>query len=106
MAKTTAALAEAGATIYEISEDKYLRQQLEAREDALRQERGMLRRLENAEKERDEAIAERDAVAATIAEKDAELSEKDATIADKEAKLAAAYELLRKHGIDPNEAEV
>ena len=90
LAKTNAALAEAGATIYEISEDEYLRQQLEAREDALRQERGMLRRLENAEKERDEVIAERDAAAASIA--------------DKEAKLAAAYELLRKYGIDPNES--
>ena len=78
LAKTNAALAEAGATIYEVSADEHLRQQLEAREDAIRQERGMQRKLETAEKERDKAIAERD----------------------------AAYELLRKHGIDPNEADV
>ena len=78
LAKTNAALAEAGATIYEISADEHLRQQLEAREDAIRQERGMLRRLEHAEKERDDAVAKLDATAAKL---DATAAKLDATAA-------------------------
>ena len=89
LAKTNAALAEAGATIYEVSADEHLRQQLEAREDALRQERGMLRRLEKAEKERDEAVAKLDAA---TAERDQLTAERDALyarIAELEKQLAA-----------------
>ncbi len=71
LAKRNAALAEAGATIYEVSADEHLRQQLEAREDAIRRERSMLRRLENAEKERDAAYAR-------IAELEKQLADKEA----------------------------
>ncbi len=85
LAKTNAALAEAGATIYEVSADEHLRQQLEARKDALRQERGILRRLEKAETERDaayarleNATAERDAAYARIAELEKQLADKNA----------------------------
>ena len=92
LAKTNAALAEAGATIYEVSADEHLRQQLEAREDAIRRERGMLRRLENAEKklgeavkkldaataERDHVATERDAAYARIAELEKQLADKEA----------------------------
>ena len=97
LAKTNAALAEAGATIYEVSADEHLRQQLEAREDALRQERGMLRRLENAEKELNEAVAkldvavaERDAANSALADKDAKLDAANSALADKDAKLTEA----------------
>ncbi len=76
-------LAEAGATIYKISQEERQRQILEGREDAIRQELGVQRLLEKTKKERDEATAKLD---------------------DTNAKLDAAYELLRKHGIDPNEA--
>ncbi len=105
LAKTNDALAEAGTTIYEVSADEHLRQQLEAREDALRQERGMLRRLENAEKERDIAVAKLDAATAerdkVTAEHDIVAAERDKIIAERNA----VYELLRKHGIDPNDIE-
>lgn len=74
---TNSVLAEAGAAIYEISEEEHLRQQLEAREDALRTERDVQKQFERVEKERDTAIAERD----------------------------AAIALLKKHGIDPAEGE-
>ncbi len=104
LAKTNAALAEAGATIYEISADEHLRQQLEAREDAIRQERGMLRRLENAEKERDEAIAKLDDTTAKLDDTTAKLNITTAERDQAAAERDAAYELLRKQGIDPNKA--
>ena len=88
LAKTNAALAEAGATIYEVSADEHLRQQLEAREDAIRQERGMLRRLEKAEKERDDAVAKLDAVNSALTENDTKLAEANARIAELERQVA------------------
>lgn len=88
LAKTNAALAEAGATIYEISADEHLRQQLEAREDAIRQERGMLRRLEHAEKERDDAVAKLDATAAKLDATAAKLDTAENRIAELEKQLA------------------
>ena len=88
LAKTNAALAEAGATMYEISADKHLRQQLEAREDAIRQERGMLRRLEHAEKERDDAVAKLDATAAKLDATAAKLDTAENRIAELEKQLA------------------
>ena len=81
---TNSVLAEAGAAIYEISEEEHLRQQLEAREDALRTERDVQKQFERVEKERDAAIAEWDATT---------------------AKLDVAIALLKKHGNDPAEAE-
>ncbi len=94
LAKTNAALAEASATIYEVSADEHLRQQLEAREDALRQERGMLRRLEKAEKERDEAVAKLDAATAKL---DATAAELDATAAKLDTAENRIAELEKQH---------
>lgn len=70
-------LTEAGETIYKLSADEHMRQLMEAREDAIRNELDVKQQL-------DEAAAKLD---------------------DTTAKLDAAYELLRKHGIDPNEAD-
>lgn len=83
-------LAEAGATIYKISQEEHQRQILEGREDAIRQELGVQRLLEKTKKERDEAAAK--------------LDDTTAKLGDATAKLDAAYALLRMHGIDPNEA--
>jgi len=93
LAKTNAALAEAGATIYEVSADEHLRQQLEAREDALRQERGMLRRLENAEKKLGEAVKKLDAA---TAERDQATAERDHVAAERDAAYARIAELEKQ----------
>ena len=83
-------LAEAGETIYEVSQEEHQRQILEGREDARRQELGVQRLIERTKKERDEAEKER-----AKAEK-----ERD----DALAQCDALYALLREKGINPAEA--
>ena len=75
MATMNPILAEAGETIYEVSQEEHQRQILEGREDARRQELGVKRLIERTKKERDNAEKERDEAL---------------------AKLDAAYALLRK----------
>ncbi len=109
LAKTNDAFAEAGATIYEISADEHLRQQLEAREDALRQERGMLRRLENAEKKLGETVAKLDAattqLADTTAERDQATAERDQATAERDEAYARIAELEKKLAISKTDPE-
>ena len=83
-------LAEAGETIYEVSQEEHQRQILEGREDARRQELGVQRLIERTKKERDEAEKER-----AKAEK-----ERD----DALAQCDVLYALLREKGINPAEA--
>ena len=97
-------LEDVGETIYKVSADEHMRQLLEAREDAIRNELDVQYRQESLEKELNAAQAELAKKDAALAKKDAALAKKDAALADKDAKLDAAYELLRKHSIDPNEA--
>ena len=62
-------LAEAGETIYEVSQEEHQRQILEGREDARRQELGIQRLIERTKKERDDALAQCDALYALLREK-------------------------------------
>ena len=89
-------LAEAGETIYKVSADEHMRQLLEAREDAIRQELDVQWAMDHTTKQLNEAVAKLDAA---TAERDAATAERDAAT----AKLDAALALLKKHGIDPNE---
>ena len=81
---------EAAATIYQISEDERIRQQCEAREDYLRRQRGIQRRLDKLG-DLEKAIAEKEEKLAEI-EKD--LAEKDAMIAQSKEQLAQSKEQL------------
>lgn len=67
------AFAEAGATMYQLMQDKNFREQLEAREKQLNEEREMSRLMERLEKERYTATAERNVVMTKIASASAEL---------------------------------
>ncbi len=97
MATQNPILAEAGETIYEVSQEEHQRQILEGREDARRQELGVQRLIERTKKERDEAEQERAKAEMARAKAEKDLDE---TL----AKLDAAYALLREKGINPDEA--
>ena len=81
MATQNPILAEAGETIYEVSQEEHQRQILEGREDARRQEIGVQRLIERTKKERDEANAKLEA-------KTAELDSAMTRIAELEKQLA------------------
>jgi glutathione synthase/RimK-type ligase-like ATP-grasp enzyme len=72
-------------TVHRLCMDEEFRQQYEAREDRIRQQRDHDYWYDTEIKKRDEALAEKDAV---ISEKDAALAEKDARIAELERLLA------------------
>jgi glutathione synthase/RimK-type ligase-like ATP-grasp enzyme len=72
-------------TVHRLCMDEEFRQQYEAREDRIRQQRDHDYWYDTEIKKRDDALAEKDAV---ISEKDAALSEKDARIAELERLLA------------------
>lgn len=96
-------LAEAGEAIYKVSADEHMRQLLEAREDAIRQELDVQRKIEQTTKKLTETVAKLDETTAklkaTAADRDkavadrakavAQLDEKDRRIAELEAQLAA-----------------
>ena len=81
-------LAEAGATIYKISQEEHQRQILEGREDAIRQELGVQRLLEKTRKERDTFAVERDTAIADRDKMAVELDAATARIAELEKQLA------------------
>ena len=83
-------ITEAATTIYQISEDERIRQQCEAREDFLRRQRGIQRRLDKLG-DLEKAIAEKEEKLVEI-EKD--LAEKDAMIAQSKEQLAQSKEQL------------
>lgn len=84
-------ITEAANTIYQISEDERIRQQCEAREDYLRRQRGIQRRLEKAD-ELEKAVVEKEKA---LAEKDKELTEKNKELAEKDARIAELEALLK-----------
>ncbi len=86
-------IAEAGATMYKISQEERQRQILEGREDAIRQELGVQRLLESTRKERDDAIVQRDAYAA---ERDTAIAERDKVAAERDAATARIAELEKQ----------
>jgi uncharacterized protein (DUF3084 family) len=79
-------------TVHRLCMDEEFRQQYEAREDRIRQQRDHDYWYDTEIKKRDEALAEKDAVIsekdAALSEKDAALSEKDAVISEKDAALS------------------
>ena len=117
LSKNDAIFQEAGATMYELSEDERMQQMLETREDARRNEsslrRYMWKRIDEATaavaeldakrdallaqnqeliEERDAAQAERDAVQA---ERDTAQAERDAVQAERDAAIAKQAELQK-----------
>ncbi len=86
----------AATTVYQLSEDEHIRQQCEAREDYLKQERGMSRLIKQQNQTiatQKQELTERDQTIATqqqeIAKKDKALSDKDKEIAELKKLLAA-----------------
>ena len=86
LAKEDTNIQAAAATVFQLTEDDRIRQQYEAREDHLRRERGMARRL-----------AYVDSLEKEVAEKDEQLAEKDELIAEKDGQLAVKDEQLAKY---------
>ena len=71
-------ITEAATTIYQISEDERIRQQCEAREDYLRRQRGIQRKLEKLNVMEKELAESKEALAESkeaLAEKDKEIKE-------------------------------
>ena len=81
-------LEEVGETICKVSADEHMRQLLEAREDAIRNELDVQQLLDEAKKERDEVTAKLDAANTALADKDAELADKNNMLADANARIA------------------
>ncbi len=81
-------LEEVGETICKVSADEHMRQLLEAREDAIRNELDVQQLLDEAKKERDEVTAKLDAANTALAGKDAELADKNNMLADANARIA------------------
>ncbi len=87
MATSDSVFQEVGTVMYEVSEDEHMRQILEAREDARRNENDMKKyyqkrideanaKADAAVKERDDAARERDAALARVAELEKQLAAK------------------------------
>ena len=76
-------ITEAATTIYQISEDERIRQQCEAREDYLRRQKGLQRKLAKLD-EVEKALAEKEA---QLEQKDEQLEQKDAQLDQKDAQL-------------------
>jgi uncharacterized protein (DUF3084 family) len=85
-------------TVHRLCMDEEFRQQYEAREDRIRQQRDHDYWYDTEIKKRDEALAEKDAALAeknaALSEKDAALSEKDAALSEKDARIAELERLL------------
>ena len=75
MAENNTALYEAAETMYTLSEDRRIRDQLEAREDRLRMERYYKRHFAEFEKEREEYFKQHEKDIKKIAELEAKLAE-------------------------------
>ena len=91
---------EAATTIYQISEDERIRQQCEAREDYIRRQNGMRRRMEKAEA----IAAEERAKTAKAEERAAEEKEKTVKAEERAAKAEeraaeAATQLAEKDAV-------
>ena len=76
-------LEEVGETIYKVSADEHMRQVMEAREDAIRNELDVQYYQETLEKKLSVANA-------ALADKDAKLDAANSALADKDAKLTEA----------------
>ena len=87
LAKDNEYLRETSNAMYELDQDRLIRQQCQAREDFLYWERIKENRNKRVEAELAEAKAELTAKDAELADKDAELADKDAKLADKDAEL-------------------
>ena len=85
LAAKNPSITEAANTIYQISEDERIRQQCEAREDYLRRQRGIQRRM-----------AKLDEVEKVLAEKEEELAEKEEALAEKKKELAERDKLIQE----------
>ena len=81
-AKENVTILEAAETVYEISEDERIRQQMEAREDYYRRQRSRESRYKRRFAKLEKDIADRDT---TIADLTAEIADKDTAIADQAA---------------------
>ena len=83
---------EAATTIYQISEDERIRQQCEAREDYIRRQNGMRRRMEKAEAIAAEERAKKEKAEAIAAEERVKTAKAEAIAAEERAKTAKAEE--------------
>ena len=92
LAEKNPSITEAAATIYQISEDERIRQQCEAREDYLRRQRGIQRKLEKLDN-LEKALAEKDN---QLVEKDKELAENRKELAEKDNQLAEKDKLIEE----------
>lgn len=88
MAQDNEYLRETSNAMYELDQDRLIRQQCQAREDFLYWERIKENRNKRTEEQLAAANAELDRRRTELTDKDAKLADKDAELADKDAKLA------------------
>lgn len=89
LAKSNPSIKNAASTVYKLTQEEKIRQQLEAREDYYRRTAGREELLQ----EKIAEVAKKDAI---IAEKDAEIADKDAEIAKKNAELEQLRQCIAK----------
>ena len=92
-------ISEAASTIYQLSEDERIRQECEAREDFLKRQKGMQKRIARMGKEIDDLAENNSLLTAQNDHLTAELSKSNAELAQRNKEIAELNALLAAHGI-------